>query len=219
MSDWRLHWLEAEGDLGPWRERIAAEIQATRAVVAGLVEPPRLDILVQRLAGWVIPEIGMVGHSYRRGLFALTLDPDNPNFAGSLTDGTLRRQVAHEVHHCLRMATVGYNRNLGDALVGEGLAGRFVERLFASPPELWERAVEPGRLREFYPDEAALAAPSYDHNAWFFGAGGRYPRWTGYTLGYMIAGSWLHAVPEPDGATLVAVPTDEVLAAWRRQAG
>ena len=135
---WQLHWLEAEGDLGPWRDRISAEIEATRQLFARALAPPRLDILVQRLAGAVISEIGMVGQAYRKGLCALTLDPDDPRFAAGLQDGTLRRQVAHEVHHCLRMAGPGYGWTLGEALVSEGLAGRFTGWLFGSSAELWE---------------------------------------------------------------------------------
>ena len=212
--EWTLHWLEAEGGLGPWRRRIAAEVEATKAIVSRLVAPPRLDILIQRIPGWVIPEIGMVGHSYRPSLFSLTLDPDNLNFIRSLGDGNLRRQVAHEVHHCLRSARLGYGRSLGDALVSEGLAGHFVTRLFATPPEPWEQAVEPAVARRLFPDIVALASPEYDHNAWFFGAGGKYPRWLGYTLGYMTVGRWLQTMPAVDGNTLVSVPATDVLSAW-----
>ena len=63
---WQVHWLEATGDLGPWRDRIAGEIAATRDHLGGFMPPPRLDILVQRLPT-VIPEIGMVGHAWRPG--------------------------------------------------------------------------------------------------------------------------------------------------------
>ena len=38
--DWQLHWLEAEGDLSPWREQITMEVTATYATVAGLIKPP-----------------------------------------------------------------------------------------------------------------------------------------------------------------------------------
>ena len=58
--NWQLHWLEAEGELEPWRERIAAEIEAAKSAIGRVLPPPRLDILVQRLPGATIPEIGMV---------------------------------------------------------------------------------------------------------------------------------------------------------------
>ncbi|UFN46911.1 DUF2268 domain-containing protein [Roseomonas sp. OT10] len=212
---WQLHWLEAEGSLAPWRDRIGAEIDAARTAVARLLPPPRLDILVQRLPGAGIPELGMVGHAYRKALFALTLDPDNPNFAASLSGDALRRMVVHEAHHCLRMGAVGYSRNLGDALVSEGLAGQFVRRLLGTPPEPWEAAATEAELHAHRPDAATLAAPRYDHDAWFFGARGLYPRWIGYTLGYRIVADWLAVEPEPDGALWAGVATEAVLAAAR----
>ncbi len=214
MTDWQLHWLEADGDLSPWRELVTAEIEATRKIVAKLLPPPRLDILVQRLPGAVIPELGMVGHAYRKGLFALTLDPDNHNFTACVSDGSLRRQVAHEVHHCLRMAGPGYGRTLGEALVSEGLAGHFVRHLFGNPPEPWECAVGDEALKTHRPDTATLASRDYSHAAWFFGTkDGRLPRWLGYTLGYRIVGDWLASKPALNGDTRVNVPAETVLAA------
>lgn len=215
MPEWSLHWLEAEGSLEPWRDVIDAEIAATYELVAGFVKPPRLDILVQRLSGWVIPEIGMVGHAYRPSLFALTLDPDNANFARCVGDGTLRRQVAHEVHHCLRLAAIGWGRSLGDALINEGLAGHFVRHLFASPPEPWERVVDTDVASSFFPGAGELASTTYDHDAWFFGTGGPLPRWIGYTLGYTIVGRWLETVGDVNGGAMVNTAAAEVLSAWR----
>ena len=210
--DWRIHWLEAEGELEQWRERIAAEIGAAWDAVAGVVRTAPLDILVQRLPGAGIPEIGMVGHAYRKGLFALTVDPANPYFEASL-EGALRRQVTHEVHHCLRMAGPGYGRTLGAALVSEGLAGQFTRRLFGNAPEPWERAVEEDEMQGQLPDVTALTRASYDHDAWFFGAGGARPRWLGYTLGYRLVGTWLEKAGAIDGETWVNVDADTVLAA------
>ena len=214
--DWQLHWLEAEGDLGTWRERITTEVAATYETVSGLITPPRLDILVQRLAGAVIPEIGMVGHAYRKALFGLTLDPDNPHFETCLGDGTFRRQVAHEVHHCMRFGGPGYGRTLGEALISEGLAGHFTRRLFNNPPEPWECAVTDEELHIHRPDREALNAKWYNHAEWFFAAGARRPRWLGYTLGYRIVGEWLAASPEVSGELLVNVPAETVLAAVRQ---
>lgn len=217
MPDWTLHWLEAEGDLQPWRAAIEAEIGAAHDAVSKLLSPPRLDILVQRLSGAVIPEIGMVGHAFRRALFTLTLDPDNPHFAAALADGVLRRQAAHEVHHCLRMAGPGYGRTLGEALVSEGLAGHFTRRLFANPPEPWECAVDGAVLRAHMPDAASLASTEYGHAAWFYGDGSQRPRWLGYTLGYALVGAWLEAGPLPDGPAFVGTPAEAILAAGLTQ--
>ena len=218
IMSWQLHWLEATSDLGPWRDRIAAEVAATREHLAAFLPPPRLDILVQRLPT-VIPEIGMVGHAYRAGLFGLTVDPDNSNFEAALSDGTLQRQVAHEVHHCLRMAGPGYGRTLGEALASEGLAGRFTQWLYGNGPEPWECAVDAATLQSHAPDAAELAAADYGHYAWFFGVGGTRPRWLGYTMGYSLVGAWLDKTGMPDADTWVNVPAATVLTAGGAIAG
>ncbi|TXN60036.1 hypothetical protein FV228_24380 [Methylobacterium sp. WL18] len=212
---WHVHWLEASGDLRPWRDTIAAEIQIARDAIAGLMPVPILDILVDRRPGETIPEMGTVGRAYRPSLFALTLASDNPNFETSLRGGDIRRTVAHEVRHCLRMGGPGYGTTLGEALVSEGLAGQFVSHLFGTPPELWESAVSDTELAENPPDFAALSGLNHDHGAWFYGRGGRYPRWLGYTLGYRIVADWLNAVLAPDGDAWVNVTADTVRAAAR----
>jgi hypothetical protein len=214
MNEWTLHWLEAAGDLQPWRKKIEAETLATRAAVSGLVEPPRLDVLIGRSSVGVIPEIGIGGRAYGKNLFSLTVDPDNPAFQTCLMDGTLRRQVSHEVNHCLRMAGPGYGRTFGEALVSEGLAGHFVRVLFNNPPEPWERAVDRAALLERLPDAEALSATQWDHAAWFFGAlDGQFPRWFGYTLGYELVGAWASTVQTLDGKALALTPASEIIAA------
>jgi hypothetical protein len=218
MNEWTLHWLEAAGDLRLWRDRIEAEVTATRRLVSDLLDPRVLDVLVARSSDGVIPEIGMCGRAYSRHLFSLTVDPDNPTFGTCLQDGTLRRQVAHEVNHCLRMAGPGYGRTFGEALVSEGLAGHFVQKIFDSPPELWERAVDRDVLLDRLPDAETLSATSWDHGAWFFGTlDGRYPRWLGYTLGYEIVGAWIAAVGGADGDALVKTPASEIIDAGLHQ--
>jgi uncharacterized protein YjaZ len=63
------------------------------------------------------------------------------------------------------------------------------------------------------PDNATLVSNGHDHSAWFYGIGGRYPRWLGYTLGYRIVGDWLATQPSLSGDTWVNVPAHEVIKA------
>jgi hypothetical protein len=213
--DWRLHWLEAEGDLTPWRDVILAEVEAAKIAIARLMPPCTLDILIRRRPGQVIPVIGMSGTAWGKYLFDLGIDPGNPNLETSLKDGALRRLVAHEAHHCMRNVAIGYGATLGEALVSEGLAGRFVERIFGTAPEPWENAMDEASLRAHLPDNALLASSDYNHATWFYGQDARVPRWIGYTLGYRIAGDWLATVPAPDAATWAGVRADAVLAIAR----
>ncbi len=212
---WTLHWLEAEGSLGAWRHAIENEILATREAIADVLTPPRLDVLIQYLPGMVIPEIGWVGHAYRHSLFSLQCDPGNENFEPSLSNGAVRRQVAHEVHHCLRMSGPGYGRTLGEAVVSEGLAGHFVRLLYDNSPEPWECGLGEDELKQHLPGREDLHATEYDHAAWFFGAGGRRPRWVGYSLGYVLVRHWLDNQPGIGIDTLINVDASTVLSALK----
>lgn len=223
--DWTLHFLQAEGTLAPWRERLTDEARRTHDGLAALLAPdvtmPRIDVLIQRLPGRVIPELGLVGHSYRRGCFGVTLDPDNPAFATSLDTGQFGRTLAHEVHHCLRYASVGYGATLGEALVSEGLADQFDREAHGGTGQLWDHALAPERWTDVLASmEPQLKAPRYDHIVWFFGREGEtgpIPRWAGYTVGYHLVGAYLDAHPRARPSRMAGTPAADVLAdAWPR---
>ncbi len=133
-DNWAIHWLKASGNLQPWSDQISTEIERSQNTIEQYISPPRLDVLLLR-GPEVIPEIGMAGEAFSPFRFSLTFDPGNPNFETCLTDGTLQRQVAHEVHHCMRKREVRDTRTLGEMLVREGLAGHFVRILYGNSPE------------------------------------------------------------------------------------
>lgn len=216
MDGWSLHWLEASGDLSRYRAEITAAFEQSYRAVSGMLPPPRLDILIQRLAGATIPGVGIAGYAHRSTLFSMTVDPDEANFIPSLNEGALNRQIVHEVHHCLRMAGPGYGHTLGEALVSEGLAGQFVRHLMGTPPEPWECAATAEILQTTLPSAEDLVSINYDHDAWFFGTASQPCRF-GYTLGYQTAGRWLDRAGEVDAATWVNVPAQTVLAMGLRE--
>ncbi|MGE8395678.1 hypothetical protein HFV04_026440 [Pseudomonas sp. BIGb0427] len=215
-ANWTLHWLQASGDLSNWQSAITEQAVEAKNAIERLLPAPALDILVQALPGQVIPEVGLVGYAFRHNLFSLTVDPQNRNFAASLNNGTLLRQIIHEAHHCLRMAGPGYGHTLGEALVSEGLAGRFVSYLLGSEPEPWERAIGLPDLLAAPPDNSQLARRDYDHAAWFFGTNSDFPRWLGYSLGYQLADHWLAQSPAVNGEEWISVAADTVIAAGTR---
>lgn len=210
MDAWTLHWLEASGSLDEFRGELVAEFEIAYSAISRSMPAPLLDVLIQRLPGETIAELGLVGRAYRSTMFSMTLDPDNPNFATSLRDGAVHRHIVHEVHHCLRMAGPGYGWTLGEALISEGLAGQFVRHLLGSEPEAWERALSLDELRAAPVDLDELETTYYDHSAWFFGTGDK-PRWFGYALGYQMVGCWLNSVGKVDAQTWVNVSASDTL--------
>lgn len=197
VKAWTLHWLAASGNLEDHRPAITRAFGEAYQALSAIMAPPELDVLIQRQDNGVIAEVGFSGRAYRSDLFAVTCDPSNPRFSIHLENGGLARTIVHEVHHCLRMGGPGYGSTLGEALVSEGLAGRFVAHLFQSRPEPWEAAVALPTLKALKVGKSTLAAPRYDHADWFFGRGSL-PRWAGYSLGYQIVGEWLAASAADD---------------------
>lgn len=206
---WRLHWLEATGSLHSIKSLVTDAIEQARRAIAGQMALPALDIIIQP-GSQVIPELGLLGRAWHSSLFSLTLDVNHPQLMPALTNGSLTRQVVHEAHHCMRMASVGYGYTLAEALISEGLAGQFVRHVLATGPELWENALPVNELEGWRPDDATLAASDYSHSDWFFGTGA-YPRWLGYSLGYYLVGNWLAAAGEPSADGWITLPAHAVL--------
>jgi hypothetical protein len=211
MSNWIIHWLEAEGSLEPWRTEITAQIAAAENVVASLIDPPRIDILIaHRCAKGIIPELGIGAFAQFPSLFSMSCDPANENFGTSLSNRAVIRLALHEVHHCLRMVGPGFGRSLGEALVSEGLAGRFASHLIGTPPELWENIADGSEIINHMPDTKTLASTDYDYDEWFYGAG-ELPRWTGYSLGYEIVGRWIDRCNPSSASDWIETSANEII--------
>lgn len=212
----RLHWLEAVGSLDPWRRVIEAEIAVAWEAAERHVALPEIDLLVQRVPQGGIPHLGMGGWAHRPNCFAVTLDPDSPHFAEALAAGALQRLVVHELAHCLRFAAIGYNHNLGDAMVAEGLCGHFTHQCLGTPPEAWEVALDTAQQAAWLPTAREAAERAFDHSAWFLGRGvGAPPKWTGYTLGFILVGRYLAAHPGVTASAILVLHAARLLRdAW-----
>lgn len=223
MLDLRLHFLEADGSLAPWRERITADLQLTAErvgeSVAAADRAAPIDVLVERRPGETIPELGLCGSCYRRGLVTITLDPDNPNFETSIAKGELRKTLTHELHHSFRHATCGYGFRLGEVLVTEGLADAFDEEINGGHGNPWNHAIPTADwLGVIERAELELWADGYNHSAWFFGWSGQgnpLPRWAGYSIGYHLVKTYLAANPDARPSQMTGTPAPEVIGrAW-----
>lgn len=212
MPNWHLHHMNALGKLdalvGPVED--AAANCYTR--IAEVLEPPVVDILVQ--AVWqssVIPDRGHVGYG-NEDLVTLWLAPGHPKLDENLGE-PLARTVAHEINHVLRFRSAGGTITLGDHLVCEGLAGRFVEQLFGNAPEPWECAVSPQDFAQYLPraiasfdTPAGYRSEEISMHEWMFGSGDL-PRWLGYTLGYEMVGACLRDRPKLRASDLISLPS------------
>jgi hypothetical protein len=148
---------------------------------------------------------GIGGRTPTATTISIYLDPEFPDFA-RLLPSRLPQMVAHELHHAVRHRGPGYGGTLLEAMVSEGLADRFsVELLGVSLPP-WSRAIAPDQVASLLAAaEPELDSARYDHDRWFFGAGGL-PRWAGYSLGYHLVERYQADHPAESAADLVARP-------------
>jgi uncharacterized protein YjaZ len=212
MPNWSIHHLDlqARGDLRPHDETIETAIRLVERLSAMVVKPVAVDIVVQPVNEFVIPELGFVGNAPRPGVIYFSFDPANENLSANL-GAPLQRMIAHEYHHLLRMKGAGYGRTLIEVIVSEGLAGRFAQELFKSDAEPWECTVPVTDLSPYA--KRILAdrdAPTFNYPEWFFGAG-ILPRWLGYTLGWEIVGDYLRRNADARPSGLARIEATEFL--------
>ena len=212
MSGWAVHFLESQGDLSPWKHGILEQTSQAMERIERVLSVPPVDILYQRLSGHVIPEFGHNGYVNGIGLIFITLDPENPNFSRHLGQ-TLQETLAHEVHHCARSASFGYNKVFANALISEGLADHFTDEIFDGKGQYWDHALSEDQLQVFLRRvKPILDHQRYDYDAWFFGKEeDGIPRWTGYSLGYRIVQEYLRRNPDARASALHGTPTADIL--------
>jgi hypothetical protein len=208
---WTLHWLQAAGTLAPWRARIRAEIDAAFAACAHVMRPPRVDIVLHQIHHWPVTELGFGGSAPSRNTMFLGFDTDHPAMEQRLVGG-LRRVVLHEVHHCLRRAGPGYGVRLGEALVSEGLADHFVIECLGGEPYMWSIALDDAQLA----DAAAKAEPvlwrdGVETRRWLRGDPPTVLPWSGYSLGWRLAQTYLALHPGQRPSTLAGALAETVI--------
>jgi hypothetical protein len=210
LSLWKLHWLEATGDLSEWYDRITEQVDEAYIAMMSFVQPTSMDILIEKGSGNVTPETGMRADVIRPNLAKLVFDNCNENFSKTLASCLIKRQMINTSHRAMRAAGPGYGFTLGGAMVSEGLAAHFVRLVCNSSPEPWDKAVSDRTLNNMWPDQSGMMNTKFDHSEWFSGTGSK-PRWLGYTIGSKIVETWLLSAANITPERLINVPAPKVL--------
>lgn len=181
------------------------------------LEHSNCNIVVYADPEKVIPEEGVGGLSWRSDWIRIDIDPNTKLGINSAIQKHLPGMVAHELHHASRSRAVGYGETLSEVLVTEGLAQAYQEFLYpdvnvAYAHHLTEEEINKAWKRA----QAELDSKEYDHFEWFYGPG-KLKRWTGYSLGYNIVQQYLAKHSKENPATLVDVPAEKMIAAYREK--
>jgi hypothetical protein len=202
MPSWTLHLVNARDQLSPFADVIRLACDEAEDRIAVVTPPLALDIVIR--ATQAMPEALFVsGHCYEPGVIGIGIDLTQPPSGERLRHEVLKT-LFHEFHHALRWEGPGYGTTLGEVLVSEGLAQRFLHEVMDCPPEPFEVAVPDDVCEAWRGDAlAGFEDADYDHDAWFFGTG-QQPNWLGYTLGRRMVDRVLARHPQDTALSLAA---------------
>ncbi len=197
MHPLELHFINARQTLSLKQHEISSVLQRTWQQANSHIAFNPLDVVI-KAGQFVLEGKGCLGYCPEPGIVYLTVDPHSSD----LSEESLTRMFAHELHHAARWDGPGYGRTLGEALVSEGLAGHFALEVCGGDPEPWER-LDSSVLHAFFERAAEQwSQPWYDHNAWFFGTA-EIPLWCGYSLGFALVKAYLREHPQQSAASLM----------------
>lgn len=207
-----LHLLLATGHLEPFVKDIKREFSTARDKIIKKIPVRDIDVVIYDNPEGVIPELGIGGYSPNGYLVLVSLDLKDPQFSKVL-EMQLLRILTHELHHCLRWQKLGYGETLLEALISEGLADHFDMEINNQPPQLWDKALTSDQEKKLLRRaKREFNDKNYSHQDWFFGCPKRkIPRWTGYTLGFNLVGSYLKRHEDKKPSRLYKTKASEFL--------
>lgn len=204
-----VHILTASGSLSAFEERIQNRAQKAIQAIKSKIPLPNVDIIIADNPAGTIPHLGIGATTYSPNLVFISMDPSFKNFDKVLEE--LVRTLAHELNHSARWEKIGYGKTLLEALISEGLADCFDEEVTKGKPQAWSKALDEAQVKRFLKlAEKEFDNKKYDHMKWFFGSG-KFPNWTGYSLGYFLVKKYLEKYPNKKPSNIYALEAKSIL--------
>ena len=203
----KTHILSANGQFDGLEEIIETTIKETFQKITSIMPIDNVDIVVSDFPRHIIPGYGLGGIAMTPYRVELYIDPKFPNIKAQIQN-KFPQQIAHELHHCMRMRIFGKTKTLLEAIIQDGLADQFGIEVTGDKPDVWSIAVKGEELQKFLKiAEKEFNNPEYDHVKWFFSHNkGDIPHWAGYSLGFYLVGEYLKNYPESKPSKLYDVP-------------
>lgn len=202
-----IHILSTSKEVESCSDQLKSIAEDTILLVKKFLPINNVDMVFYNNPGATISEIGGIGaFTPNTNTIFVSLDPSHPEFKKVLKD-ELTFTLAHELHHTIRWQKKVEGDTLLEAMVFEGLADHFaIEVTGRRKPSPWSYVLTPDQ-KDLFLKKAVdeWCKPTYDNSLWFFGSNPDIiPRWTGYTLGYDIVGSYLRTNPDMSASKLAS---------------
>lgn len=209
---WQI--LHATGRLRKHEPQISEVLHQAIGLLSGYFDID-LDICVADSPEHSNPILGIGGGAFSSSLLVIFLDPDHTDIRETIAQELLA-VLAHEVHHCVRMASVK-DKTLADRLVTEGLACHFETDITGRDlPSFLPTETAKAWQRYLAVMQAKLSDSDFCEDTLFLGASPTtLPRYAGYAVGFGLVEAYL-SCGNCSAADSAAVPTADVMSAFKR---
>ena len=197
----------------PLRDSVRAWITPVVARAATELDVSGVRIRVSGPGPRVIAGFGVGGFASPERV-EMEIDPNDAGRPEGLR-AWVEQITAHELHHVARLRAVGYPRTVAGLAAFEGLADRYAIDFGARTVPPWSAALEGAELAHWR-NRVVAEHPQHDFSApeWLFGTTPEIPHWTGYAVGYAIAGDYLQ-VTGSTAARSTGASDDDIVDAVR----
>lgn len=214
----RIFFLESNEKLTTTQKRLISRLVKKHALIAGQdLEIPLMNFTIYSNKDWCIQQTGEGGYTASPNWIQLFLDPSRPNFKEKVIENSLLATIYHEMHHAKRMTTVGYGESLLEAVITEGLASVYAEKMFPKFIAPWGKYTNKeikSNLRLFL-QNIIKNKKRYSHEEWFLGFGK--PHWLGYKVGIYIIRSLKDKCVSFDCTRAVNKKAEEIFKIWQKK--
>jgi len=210
-----INYVKSKTDISKEEKSLLNKTIKKHALVVGkLLGIPYLTITVYPDPLKVIPETGDGGYTITDEWICIYVDPKNKKFSfKDIAEKNLPGAIFHEMNHVARFRSVGYGDTLLEAIVSEGIASVFEKEQWKTIVPPWTKFDEKeiANLLKIIRKRDKKKDKGYIHAEWFFGRGGKLPRWMGYKVGTYIVELVRKNFPEISWQKLTKMKAGEVI--------
>jgi uncharacterized protein YjaZ len=189
--------------------QIIKSIKSGVIATGNIIEFKNIEFRVLVFPERTIPRIGMSGVAPNTHQIYILLDPDHPKLNEAINIHIFQT-IPHEYHHTMRYRTVGFGKNLFEALISEGLACHFaMEVCQIDPPEYCVAYTEKELDKCLDEAKRIWFQQEFDYYDWFVGR--TKPKNIGYAMGYSLVEDYMKKHPGKKASALYATPAEKFL--------
>jgi uncharacterized protein YjaZ len=212
----KIFFLESEKGLNSGQKNLITKLVKKHASIAGQnLKLPLMNFTVYPNKEWCIEQTGEGGYTASPDWIQLFVDPTSTR-VNEIIKSSLLSTVYHEMHHAKRMGSVGYGQNLLQAVISEGLAIAYAEKMFPSFIAPWGKYSnnEIKKLLKIFIKNIPKTMNGYNHEEWFLGFGK--PHWLGYKVGIHIIRELEIKDPSFNCIEAVNIKAEEIFKKWQK---